>query len=86
MPLATGAALSAKLKGDDTIAVCFFGDGVLNQGILFEAMNMAAVWALPVVYICENNGYGEFTKIDDVTAGRPLYHARRGVRHPIRKS
>jgi TPP-dependent pyruvate/acetoin dehydrogenase alpha subunit len=71
VPLATGAALSAKLKGESSIAVCFFGDGVLNQGILFEAMNMAALWALPVVYICENNGYGEFTDIDDVTAGRP---------------
>jgi TPP-dependent pyruvate/acetoin dehydrogenase alpha subunit len=76
VPLATGAALSAKLKGDESIAVCFFGDGVLNQGILFEAMNMAALWALPVLYICENNGYGEFTEIDDVTAGRP--YTRRG--------
>ena len=76
VPLATGAALSAKLKGESSIALCFFGDGVLNQGILFEAMNMAAVWALPVVYICENNGYGEFTEIDDVTAGRP--YTRRG--------
>ena len=76
VPLATGAALTAKLRADGTIAVCFFGDGVLNQGILFEAMNMAAVWALPVVYICENNGYGEFTEIDDVTAGRP--YTRRG--------
>jgi len=76
VPLATGAALSAKLRGSDQVAVSFFGDGVLNQGILFESLNMAALWSLPVVFVCENNGYGEFTEIDDITAGRP--YAKRG--------
>jgi len=76
IPLATGAALSAKLENKNRIAICFFGDGALNQGILFESMNMAAVWSLPVLFICENNGYGEFTETDDVTAGHP--YTRRG--------
>ena len=76
VPLATGAALLAKLRGTGQVAVSFFGDGVLNQGILFESFNMAALWSLPVVFVCENNGYGEFTEIDDVTAGRP--YAKRG--------
>ncbi len=71
IPLATGAALSAKRAGRGDVAVCFFGDGALNQGLLFEVMNMAAVWRLPVLFVCENNGYGEFTAIDDVTAGGP---------------
>lgn len=69
IPLAAGAALSAKRRGHGEVAVCFFGDGALNQGLLFEVMNMAAIWRLPVVFVCENNGYGEFTAIEDVTAG-----------------
>jgi TPP-dependent pyruvate/acetoin dehydrogenase alpha subunit len=72
IPLATGAALSAKTRGSGQIAVCFFGDGALNQGLLHECMNMAAIWSLPVVFVCENNGYGEFTAIEDVTAGKDL--------------
>ncbi len=75
VPLASGAALSAKVHNSGQIAVSFFGDGVLNGGILFESMNMAAIWSLPVVYVCENNGYGEFTETDTVTAGSP-YTAR----------
>jgi pyruvate dehydrogenase E1 component alpha subunit len=71
-PLATGAALSAKIRGTKQVAVCFFGDGALNQGIVFEAMNMAAIWALPVLFVCENNGYGEYTAIADVAAGASL--------------
>ena len=70
IPLAAGAALSARVRGDGTVAVAFFGDGALNQGLLSEVMNMAAVWKLPALFICENNGYGEFTAIEDVTAGR----------------
>ena len=70
IPLAAGAALSAKRRGRREVAVAFFGDGALNQGLLFEVMNMAAIWRLPVLFVCENNGYGEFTAIEDVTAGR----------------
>lgn len=67
--LATGAALSAQLRKTDQVTVCFFGDGAINQGILFEAMNMAALWQLPVIYVCENNAYGEYTPTDKATAG-----------------
>jgi pyruvate dehydrogenase E1 component alpha subunit len=69
IPLAAGAALSAKRRGRGEVAACFFGDGALNQGLLFEVMNMAAIWRLPALFVCENNGYGEFTASEDVTAG-----------------
>lgn len=69
IPLAAGAALAAKRNGRGQVAAAFFGDGALNQGLMFEVMNMAAIWKLPVLFICENNGFGEFTAIEDVTAG-----------------
>lgn len=69
IPLACGAALAARARNSGAVSVCFFGDGALNQGLLHECMNMAAIWKLAVVFVCENNGYGEFTAIDDVTAG-----------------
>lgn len=56
-PIACGAALAAKLQGTDRVAVAFFGDGGMNQGVVHEAMNLAAIWGLPVVFVCENNGY-----------------------------
>jgi TPP-dependent pyruvate/acetoin dehydrogenase alpha subunit len=65
--IATGAALSAKLRGSDQVTVCFFGDGAANQGIMLETANMAAVWKLPVIYVCENNQYGEHTPYRKVT-------------------
>lgn len=67
--IATGAALSAKMRGTDEVTVCFFGDGATAQGILYEAMNMAALWKLPVIYACENNGYSEYTATADIAAG-----------------
>ncbi len=69
IPIATGAALSAKLRKTKQVAVCFFGDGALNERVLLESMNLAAVWQLPVVYVCENNQYGEYTPAKHVTAG-----------------
>lgn len=60
-PLAAGAAMAAKLKGSDAVAVAFFGDGGSNEGAVFEAMNLAAVWNLPCLFVAENNGYAEAT-------------------------
>ena len=60
-PVAAGAALAAKLKGSDAVAVAFFGDGGSNEGAVFEAMNLAAVWNLPCLFVAENNGYAEAT-------------------------
>jgi pyruvate dehydrogenase E1 component alpha subunit len=66
IPLATGAALTAKLKKTGNVAVCFFGDGASNQGQFHESLNMASNWQLPAVYVVENNGFGEFTPTDYV--------------------
>jgi TPP-dependent pyruvate/acetoin dehydrogenase alpha subunit len=68
--IATGAALSAKMRHTDQVAVCFFGEGALGQGLLYEVMNMASLWKLPVVYICENNMYNEYTHFSETTAGQ----------------
>jgi len=67
IPIATGAALSAKLRGTGQVVLCFFGDGATNQGTFHESLNMAAVWKLPVVYVCENNLYAMSTFIRDST-------------------
>ena len=69
MGIATGAALSAKRLGKDEVTVCFFGDGATAQGLMYEVMNMAALWKLPVIYACENNGYSEYTRTDEIAAG-----------------
>ncbi|TDC55492.1 thiamine pyrophosphate-dependent dehydrogenase E1 component subunit alpha [Actinomadura sp. KC345] len=68
LPVAAGAALSAQYRGSGQVAVCFFGDGTTNIGAFHEALNLAAVWKLPVVFVCENNQYMEYTPIRDVTA------------------
>jgi pyruvate dehydrogenase E1 component alpha subunit len=67
--LATGAAFASKRLGNGRVAVCFFGEGALGQGVLYEAMNMAQLWKLPVVYVCENNLYNEYTHHSESTAG-----------------
>lgn len=69
IPIATGAALSAKVLGNGRVALAFFGDGAANQGCLYEAMNMAGVWKLPVVFLCENNQYALSTPAHTVTSG-----------------
>ncbi len=69
IPLAVGVALAAKRRGEDTICVVFFGDGGVNQGVLYESMNLAAVWRLGVVFVCENNSYAITTPAESVTAG-----------------
>jgi pyruvate dehydrogenase E1 component alpha subunit len=68
LPLAAGAAWSAKLRGSGQVAVAFFGDGATNIGAFHEALNIAAVWSLPALFICENNLYMEYTPIGSVTA------------------
>jgi acetoin:2,6-dichlorophenolindophenol oxidoreductase subunit alpha len=67
LPVAVGAAFSAKLKGEDRVALTFFGDGTTNIGTFHEALNMAAVWKAPVVFIIENNLYGEYSPVRDTT-------------------
>jgi pyruvate dehydrogenase E1 component alpha subunit len=76
MGLATGAALTAKLQKTGSVAVCFFGDGALEQGILHETTNLAAIWKLPVVYVCENNQYAMSARSDwSVAGGDPASRA-----------
>jgi pyruvate dehydrogenase E1 component alpha subunit len=74
--IATGAALSAKHLGSNEVSVCFFGDGALGQGILYETLNMAALWKLPIIYACENNLYGEYTKVEEMAAGDLIARAK----------
>ncbi|TNB48979.1 thiamine pyrophosphate-dependent dehydrogenase E1 component subunit alpha [Martelella lutilitoris] len=76
MGIATGSALRAKLQQSDDVTVCFFGDGATAQGLLYEVMNMAALWNLPVIYACENNGYSEYTKTAEIAAGSITDRAR----------
>lgn len=75
MGIATGSALRAKLLGQDDVTVCFFGDGATAQGLMYEVMNMAALWKLPVIYACENNGYSEYTKTEEIAAGSIIARA-----------
>jgi pyruvate dehydrogenase E1 component alpha subunit len=67
--IATGAAFASKRLGTGRVAVCFFGEGALGQGLVYESMNMAQLWKLPVIYICENNLYNEYTHHSESTAG-----------------
>ncbi|HKC71151.1 MAG TPA: thiamine pyrophosphate-dependent dehydrogenase E1 component subunit alpha [Terriglobales bacterium] len=73
--IATGAAFSAKRLGNGRVAVCFFGEGALGQGSLYEVMNLAQLWKLPVIYVCENNLYNEYTHYSETTAGEIMGRA-----------
>ena len=75
MGIATGSALRAKIQGANDVTVCFFGDGATAQGLMYEVMNMAALWKLPVIYACENNGYSEYTRTEEIAAGSIIARA-----------
>jgi len=84
IPIAAGLALAAKRLGTDRVAVCFFGDGAANEGAFHEGLNMAAIWDLPVIYVCENNLYGASTPFSSVfrvenIAGRAAAYGMPGV-------
>src|SRR5262245_64679794 len=70
--IATGAAFSSKYLGTGRVSVCFFGEGALGQGVLYEEMNLAQLWTLPVIYACENNFYNEYTHCSETTAGEMM--------------
>jgi pyruvate dehydrogenase E1 component alpha subunit len=72
VPLAVGVALANKVRGSDSVCVAFFGDGAVNQGVLYESLNLAALWSLPVVFVCENNAYAITTSADESTAGEGI--------------
>lgn len=67
--IATGAAFTSKYLKNGRVAVCFFGEGALGQGLLYEELNLAQLWNLPVIFVCENNGYNEYTHFSESTAG-----------------
>jgi pyruvate dehydrogenase E1 component alpha subunit len=72
IPVAAGAALGSKMQGTDRVTLCFFGDGASNEGTFHEGLNLAAIWNLPVIYLCENNGYGELTSAGEVVAVKDI--------------
>jgi TPP-dependent pyruvate/acetoin dehydrogenase alpha subunit len=74
-PIAAGAAFAGRRDGLDRVSVCFFGDGGLNQGVLHETMNLAVIWSLPLVFVCENNGYAVTMASKRATAGEPVARA-----------
>jgi TPP-dependent pyruvate/acetoin dehydrogenase alpha subunit len=67
--IATGAAFASKYLKTGRVAICFFGEGALGQGLLYEELNLAQLWKLPVIFVCENNGYNEYTHFSESTAG-----------------
>jgi pyruvate dehydrogenase E1 component alpha subunit len=85
LPIATGFGLAAKLDGTADVSLCFFGDGTVNIGAFHEAMNLAAIWKLPVIFLCENNLYGEYSPLATTTpvetlSDRAAAYAMPGVR------
>ena len=82
IPVATGVALTAKVKGTDNVSVVFFGDGASSQGALHEAMNLASIWKLPVLFVCENNRYAESTPFEYSVAGGSVSNRAEGYGIP----
>ena len=82
IPVATGCALSAKVQGKDNVSVVFFGDGASSQGSLHESMNLAAIWDLPVLFVCENNRYAESTPFEYAVAGQSVANRAAGYGMP----
>lgn len=82
IPVATGVALSAKVRGSDQVSVVFFGDGASSQGSLHEAMNIASIWKLPVLFVCENNRYAESTPFEYAVAGGSVANRAAGYNMP----
>lgn len=82
MPIANGLALASQVKGDGRVTVAYFGDGASNIGAFHEALNMAAVWKLPVVFVCQNNRYGEHTRYEKTTAARQIADRAAGYQMP----
>ena len=82
IPVATGVALSAKVRGSDQVSVVFFGDGASSQGSLHEAMNLASIWKLPVLFVCENNRYAESTPFEYAVAGGSVANRAAGYGMP----
>lgn len=85
LPIANGLALAAQLKGEDRVTVCCFGDGASNIGAFHESLNMASLWKLPVIFLCQNNNWGECTRYEKATAvahvaDRAAAYNMRGVR------
>lgn len=82
MPIANGLALAAQIRGEKRVAVAYFGDGASNIGAFHESLNMASVWKLPVVFVCQNNGYGEHTRYDLATSARRISDRAAGYQMP----
>ena len=82
IPVATGVGLSAKVRGTDQVSVVFFGDGASSQGVLHESMNLASVWKLPVLFVCENNRYAESTPFEFTVAGASVANRANGYDMP----
>ena len=84
-PLAIGSALTQKVKKTNNVTICFHGDGATNEGYMFEAMNMAVIWKLPVVFYCENNGFGEGTGVEYATGAKSIADRAAGFGMPAKK-